>query len=99
MIPKEQLKNKELQLWIEEVQALCAPSHLHICDGSEEENIFLCHMLVKNKTLLPLASDKRPDSFLARSDPRDVARVENKTFICTKRQEEAGPTNNWCEPT
>lgn len=95
---KDHLKNQELKLWIDEMQALCEPASIHICDGSQEENNFLNQLLIKKGTFIPLASEKRPNSFLARSDPRDVARVESKTFICTKDSEKAGPTNNWCPP-
>lgn len=92
------VKNQQLKLWIEEMRALCVPDQIHICDGSQEENDYLCHLLVQNKTFIPLSPLKKPHSFLSRSDPRDVARVENKTFICTESQEEAGPTNNWQHP-
>lgn len=90
--------NQQLVNWVAEMQDLCKPERVHICDGSQEEYEALCALLVKNGTFIPLAQDKRPGSFLARSDPRDVARVESRTFICTKSESEAGPTNHWREP-
>lgn len=92
------LKNPILRAWVEEVVNLCQPAHIHLCDGSEEENRKILSELVSKKTLIPLNPHKRPNSFLARSNPEDVARVEKKTFICSKTQQAAGPLNNWRDP-
>ena len=91
-------KNKKLQNWVEEAAALCQPDSIYWCDGSEEENARLCEELVQNGTFVRLDPEKRPGSYLARSDPADVARVEDRTFICAKTPLEAGPTNNWHDP-
>ena len=91
-------KNKKLQSWVEEAAALCQPDSIYWCDGSEEENDRLCEELVQKGTFVRLDPDKRPGSYLARSSPADVARVEDRTFICAKTPLEAGPTNNWHDP-
>ena len=91
-------KNKKLQSWVEEAAALCQPDSIYWCDGSQEENDRLCEELVQNGTFVRLDPEKRPGSYLARSDPADVARVEDRTFICAKTPLEAGPTNNWHDP-
>ncbi|RKU16869.1 phosphoenolpyruvate carboxykinase (GTP) [Candidatus Poribacteria bacterium] len=91
-------KNKKLQNWVEEAAALCQPDSIYWCDGSQEENDRLCEELVQNGTFVRLDPEKRPGSYLARSDPADVARVEDRTFICAKTPLEAGPTNNWYDP-
>ena len=91
-------KNKKLQNWVEEAAALCQPDSIYWCDGSQEENDRLCEELVQNGTFVRLDPEKRPGSYLARSDPADVARVEDRTFICAKTPLEAGPTNNWHDP-
>jgi phosphoenolpyruvate carboxykinase (GTP) len=90
--------NKKLLAWVDEVAKLCRPERIQWCDGSAAEYDALCRQMVDAGTLIPLNQAKRPDSFLARSDARDVARVEERTFVCWPDQADAGPNNNWVAP-
>ena len=90
--------NQKLIVWVKEWAEICQPEKIHWCDGSDKENQMLLDMMVNNGSAIKLNEDKRPGSYYFQSDPSDVARVENRTFICSEKQEDAGPSNNWCDP-
>lgn len=91
-------KNQKLLAWVKNWEELCQPDNVYWCDGSEEENQRLLNQMVESGTAVKLNEKKRPGSYYFQSDPSDVARVEDRTYICSEKKEDAGPTNNWMDP-
>ena len=93
-----EVKHRKLNEWITETKLICTPDRMHWCDGSAEEYREMVRLMVQTGTAIPLNSRKRPNSILVRSTPADVARVEERTFVCSQNRDDAGPTNNWDDP-
>ena len=95
---RSKTKNAPLLKWLDKMVEMCGPTDVHWCDGSDQEWDDLCKKMIDQGAMIALNHEKRPNSYLVRSDPRDVARVESRTFICSYGKDDAGPTNNWEEP-
>jgi phosphoenolpyruvate carboxykinase (GTP) len=98
LLDKPMIDHKVLAAWVEEMIELCEPKEVHWCDGSQAEYQALCDLMVSTGTFIKLNEQKRPGCYVARSHPSDVARVEDRTFICSQTGDQAGPTNNWADP-
>src|SRR6516225_3062716 len=94
----DKFRNLAVVKWVEDAARLCQPGEVRWCDGSAAEYQALCDLLVRNGTFTRLNPQTRPGSYLARSHPSDVARVEDRTYICSSNRDDAGPTNNWADP-
>ena len=92
------IKNAKIKAWVEECAKMCEPDEIYVCDGSTEEYDRLMQKCVKAGLATPLNPEKKPNCFLFRSLPSDVARVEGRTFISSVKEEDAGPTNHWIDP-